>query len=84
VIAALEKAQALTRLAKHTGAKPSEFIVTLTLGEAYELLDHMAATYDSSLLRQDIAEAKAEGDPFRVLAGWQLSGFAIVPVAELN
>jgi hypothetical protein len=87
--AALCKAEALIRHASYLGCLPSEFKVTLSLGEGYELLDYLAAGgmgryANHALLERDIEEAKIAGDPWRVLEGWTLLGLELVPAASLH
>lgn len=82
VIAAIEKAQKLRNFAQHCGSPLREFQLSLTKGEAYELLDHMVATgYANTAHReqfnQDVLEAKAAGDPWMVLQHFNLMGLTI-------
>lgn len=86
---ALIKAESLAAFARHSGVPLSEFALSLTLGEGYELLDFLAAggmgkVCNQTLLEADIAEAKVRGDPFVVLANFQLLGFDIQRADRLN
>lgn len=82
--AALKKAEALIRHAQYMGVKPAEFMVAVTLGEAYELLDYLVAVHDSALLKRDIAEAKEACDPWPVLENFNLLGLAITRADGLH
>jgi hypothetical protein len=87
--AALSKAEALIRHAQYLGSPQSDFVLTLTLGEGYELLDYLAAGgmgryANHALLERDIEEAKIAGDPWRVLEGWKLLGFELVNADSLH
>lgn len=83
--AALSKAESLAAHARYLGVRPSEFMVSLTLGEAYELLDHLAAEHPTNrVLLEDIAAAKTAADPWIVLANFQLQGLEIGRVNELH
>lgn len=82
MIAAVEKAESLARIAKEQGAPLSEFVLTLTKTEAFELLDHLGAGgmgwfANHRALLIDIALAKVHGTPFEVLDNFQLLGFNI-------
>jgi len=87
---ALQKAESLTRFAAACGVNASQdFQVALTLGEAYELLDYLAAGgmgqfTNHELLKHDIADAKALGDPWLILTSWHLMGLEIVRMESLN
>lgn len=81
--AALQKAESLALFVRSQGSPLSDFALTITLGEAYELLDFMAEGgmgrfVHHDRLVQDIADAKADCDPWRVLTHFQLQGFEIV------
>ena len=87
--AAVLKAESLAAYARSSGAPLSEFAVALTLGEGYELLDYLASgamgiLRNHEMLKRDIADAKAEGDPWIVLANFQLLGLDIVKAEKLN
>lgn len=83
--AALTKAESLERHARYLGVQPSEFCVAVTLGEAYELLDHLAREHPSNrALLDDIATAKVEADPWPVLANFRLQGLEIVRADTLH
>lgn len=81
--AALSKAESLARFAKTQGTPLNTFALVITLGEAYELLDYLAAGGMGKLMYHerlvaDILEAKSKGDPWQVLEHFQLKGFDIV------
>lgn len=83
--AALAKAESLAAHAKYLGVQPSEFAVAITLGDAYELLDHLAAQYpNNAVLTGDILSAKVEANPWRVLEHFQLNGLEIVKAEALH
>ena len=87
--AALIKAESLARYVQHTGAPQSEFLLALTLGEGYELLDYLASgamgrCANHADLEHDIADAKVKGDPFEILSQWSLLGFSIVRTMDLH
>lgn len=87
--AALAKAESLAAYARASGAPLSEFALAITLGEAYELLDHLASgalgrCENQAVLERDIADAKVKGDPFEVLSQWTLLGLDIVRAADLH
>jgi hypothetical protein len=80
---ALEKAASLSRFVATQGEPRTSFALTLSLGEAYELLDFIAAgglgyVVNHSLLVTDIEQAKILSDPWRVLEHFQLEGFNIL------
>lgn len=80
---ALEKAESLARFAKGQGTPLNTFALVLTQAEAYELLDYLAAGglgryQDHARLVLDILDAKAAGNPWPILAHFQLKGFDIV------
>jgi hypothetical protein len=82
VIAAIEKAQSLAAIARHSGVQPSEFVLTLTEAEAFELLDYLGAGAmgwfsDHHKLVIDIALAKATHDPWTVLDNFTVEGFVV-------
>lgn len=89
-VAAIQKADSLLRYAKHMGVKQQELILALTIGEAYELLDHMVrdgsfvCTSSRQLFEADVQRAKAECDPWAVLQHFELYGFSIIPTAALH
>lgn len=67
------------------GGGKEGFELAITLGEAYELLDYLVDQYpDNALLRRDVADAKVDADPWPVLTNFQLLGFPITRVADLN
>lgn len=81
--AAIEKAASLSRFAATQGEPRNSFAVTLTLGEAYELLDYIAGgglgkLLHHALLLADIQSAKLACDPWLVLQHFQLEGFDIM------
>ena len=81
--AAIAKAESLARFAQASGSPLNTFALVLTLGEAYELLDYIAAgglgrCAQHDQLLYDIARAKIDGDPFTVLAHFQLQGLDMV------
>lgn len=87
--AALAKAESLAAYARASGAPLSEFALAITLGEAYELLDHLASgamgtCTEQAALRRDIAEAKVRADPWSVLSEFRLLGLDIVRAADLH
>ena len=83
--AALTKAESLAAHAKYLGVKPSEFAVCITLGEAYELLDYLAAEHrGNAKLQAEIREARVDADPWPVLANFQLYGLEIARVDSLH
>lgn len=87
--AAVAKAESLLRFASHTGAPLSEYALVLTLGEGYELLDYLASgamgrCLNHAMLELDVAAAKVEGDPWKVLNGFQLMGFDILRADKLS
>lgn len=87
--AALIKAESLAAYARASGSPLSEFALAITLGEAYELLDHLASgalgrCENQAVLEQDIAQAKVSKDPWQVLAQWKLYGLDIVRAADLH
>lgn len=76
--AALTKAESLKRYVTYSGSPQREFVLAVTLGEAYELLDYLVEIHPASaLLKQDVAEAKVSSNPWAVLANFQLLGFEI-------
>lgn len=80
---ALQKAESLALFAKSQGSPLSDFALTLTLGEAYELLDFLAEGGLGRFLHhdrlvQDIADAKVDSNPWAVLTHFQLQGFEIL------
>ena len=88
-VAAITKAEGLRAYARHCGVAPSEFVLALTQGEAYELLDHLATgalgvPRNMEALLSDINDAKVSGDPFTFLGHWEICGFAIVRTLDLN
>jgi hypothetical protein len=83
--AAITKAQSLLRYVQHTGCPQSDFTLAVTLVEAYELLDYVLELHAGNLLlRDDVLEARAKGDPFAVLANFNLLGFDITRAQDLN
>lgn len=81
-LAALQKAESLARFAKGQGAPLSEYVLTLTAAEAFELLDFIGSGglgwfQDHVKLVTDIAVAKATNDPWTMLEYFELEGFAI-------
>lgn len=83
MIAAICKADGLYAFAKGTGSPMKDFALVLTKGEAYELLDYMAAGglgryQNHEMLIEDIAEAKVAGDPFALLQHFQIKGFDVI------
>jgi len=82
---AIEKAGSLYEYCKAQGAQPTTFAVTLTLEEGLELLDWFAEQYPpNDLLDADIAEAKRTKNPWPILTGFTLMGFAILPKGTLH
>lgn len=82
MIRALEKAQSLARFAKEQGAPLTEYDLTLTLPEAFELLDYLGTGgmgwyQNHPQLIADIVQAKSTNDPWPVLANFEIEGFAI-------
>jgi hypothetical protein len=79
---AVEKADALVAFAKRRGSPLKDFQVTITLEEAWELLDFMAAGglgffQNHHVLVTDVAAAKAAGDPWTILPHMQLCGMPL-------
>jgi hypothetical protein len=82
---ALSKAESLRRHVAYLGAGMDGFVLSITLGEAYELLDYLVEQYPTSeLLRHDVAHAKESCDPWPVLHNFDLLGFPIMPASELH
>lgn len=80
--AAISKAEMLAKYAQGQGSPLSTWLVVVTRGEAYELLDHLAeggmgrfANHDQ--LVEDIKEAKVLANPWLVLDHFQLCGMSI-------
>jgi hypothetical protein len=85
VIAALEKAQSLHRFAESQGSPLSSFILVLSDTEALELLDWFKAEHEASELYDlDLEKAHKTGDPWEMLPEFNLMGFAIARVEQLN
>jgi hypothetical protein len=86
--AALEKAESFERHARYLGITPEEratWQLNISLGEAYELLDHLLESYPgNAALAADVLEAKASRDPWRVLKEFKLQGFEIGRAADLH
>jgi len=87
--AVVDRARALKRHAKYTGMPLREFCVTVTKGEAYELLTWFRQTADPKqtdlvLLDQAIQEAVDADDPFLVLKDFTLLGLEILPREQLH
>lgn len=83
--AALAKAEALVGHARYLGVQPKEFAVSVTLGEAYELLDYLAELHpQNAVLEGDIRAAKLEANPWRVFEHFQLAGLEIVRTQDLH
>ena len=82
--AALLKAESLARYARDQGSPLWEFSLSITLGEAYELLDYLLEQYDNPLLRHDVAQAKVNCNPWPVLEHFQLLGLEITRMADLH
>jgi hypothetical protein len=86
---ALSKAESLAKFAQASGSPLNTFALTLTRGEAYELLDYMAegglgkCQFHDDLVR-DIRQAKSDGDPWVILRNFQLQGLDIVCVDSLH
>lgn len=84
-MSALDKAERLYSYAKHQGSPLTDFMLTVSTEEGFELLDYFAAQYPGNeLFETDVAYAKISGDPFVVLANFTLMGFHIVPKTVLN
>lgn len=87
--AALEKANSLMRFVRDQGAPLQEFRLALTKGEAYEMLDYLAAggmgyMARHDLLVADINQAKLAGDPFAIFEHFHILGFEVTPATELH
>jgi hypothetical protein len=88
-IAALEKAKSLRRFASNQGDPIDRYALALTRGEAYDLLDYMAAGHLGRFQHHDafvadVMHAKLECDPWGMLKDFQLEGLAIVPRETLS
>lgn len=84
---AIRKAECLARFVTHSGAPQSEFVVSVTQEEAFELLDYLLEcerTGDDSVLRSDIATAIKHGNPWPVLENFNLLGFPITRAEWLH
>ena len=86
---ALEKAEALHRFALKSGAPLAEFKLALTLGEGYELIDYFAAGglgryQNHDQVVQEVAEAKAAGDPWLVLQYLRPNGLEVVRLESVQ
>lgn len=80
--AAITKAEQLAHYAKGQGSPLNTWMVSVTLGEAYELLDHLAQGglgqfVNHDQLVEDIQEAKLLANPWLVLDHFQLFGMPI-------
>jgi hypothetical protein len=87
---ALDKAESLKRHIASLGCGPDDFQLAITKGEAYELLDYIAAGGFGYFLRHDLVvadinQAKLNGDPFALFAELHvLLGLKITSIAELH
>jgi hypothetical protein len=82
---ALQKAESLEKHVKHLGTGKSGFVLALTLGEAYELLDYLIEQYgQNSMLIEDVNRAKVTSNPWPVLENFELLGFPLTRVVDLN
>lgn len=80
--AAIAKGESLARYVQAQGAPLDTFVLALTLGEGYELLDYVEAGglglfANQALLLEDIRRSREAKDPFLFLAFFQLSGLSI-------
>jgi hypothetical protein len=87
--AALERAQALARHAAYLGVDRSQFAVTVTIQEAFQLIDWLIGTakrdgnLNHSLLELDAEQARALGDPWIVLTNFELMGMPVFRAYEI-
>lgn len=82
--AALDRARALARHVKYLGVHPSEYAVTVSAAEGFELLGWYLWQIDAScrdLYQRDLTEAQRSGSPFTMLDGFELFG---LPIRALN
>jgi hypothetical protein len=85
MIAALEKAQALSAFASAQGSPLSSFVLCLSTAEGLELLDWLLEEYGHNpLLEADVAEAKITGNPWEILANFSLLGLLMQPRMTLH
>jgi hypothetical protein len=83
-VRALEKAESLLKFAQRTGAPLKGFVLTLSHGEAMDLLAYYLTQFDNEIFEADVMEAKRVDDPWPVLANFELLGFPMAPVETLN
>ena len=87
---ALGRAEAVIRYANRLGARLSDFRVLVTDAEAFEALDWLVVTMEESapteinmdLLKMDIAQAKANGDPWPVVNEFTILGLTLERISE--
>jgi hypothetical protein len=79
--AALTKAESLHRFATEQGSPLSTFQLVLTQAEALEVLDWFKGQMmqPNAAFEVDLEIAHRTGDPFAMLANFQLMGLDIVP-----
>lgn len=85
---AFERARAVSEHARYLGVSLSEFAVTVTVEEAFELLDWVLSqakldnTLNIELLTEDCIKARAQQDPWVVLNGFELFGMPVVRIYD--
>jgi hypothetical protein len=86
---AVAKADSLAAFVRRRGAPLKDYAVTLTVEEAWELLDFigsggMGVYADQYRLIADIEAARSAGDPWSLLAYFQIAGMEIQHVRALH
>lgn len=79
---ALERALSVLRHARSLGGRITDYTVSVSIDEGFELIDWFRAqaeaiSTDLSILDMDIAVARAKNDPFVVLQHYELLGLKI-------
>jgi hypothetical protein len=87
--AVLERASALAKHAAYLGVDRAQFAVTVTVQEAFELIDWLIdkakrdGNLNHALLELDAEQARALGDPWIVLANFELMGMPVFRAYEI-
>jgi hypothetical protein len=81
---AFSKAESLRSFALSTGAQLDTFVLVLTDAEGLELIDWLVEENPDETLALDAAIAHRTGNPWEVLAHFQLIGLPMIPPLALN
>lgn len=73
-----ERAEALYKHAQHCGAPLEQFVLEMSDLEAFQTLDSLEKQYQNPALTFDIAEAKANKNPWPVMNDFTICGFQVV------